>query len=103
MAKCKYPNEVCANMTMFHGVAYCDTVPCQLRDELPKQTNADYIRSMSYEELANLINDPSTYGFNCGMCPLNPPYGECIEGNCYKQILEWLKKERDEVKNDKFR
>ena len=28
MAKCKYPNEVCANMTMFHGVAYCDTVPC---------------------------------------------------------------------------
>lgn len=103
MAKCKYPNEVCANMTMLHGEAYCDTVPCQLRDELPKQTNADYIRSMSYEELANLINAPNTYGFNCGMCQFNPPYGECIGGNCYKQILEWLKKEREEVKNDKFR
>ena len=36
MAKCKYPNEVCANMTMFHGVAYCDTVPCQLSGESEK-------------------------------------------------------------------
>lgn len=52
MAKCKYPNEVCANMTVLNGVTYCGSVPCSLKDELPQQTNADRIRSMSDEELA---------------------------------------------------
>lgn len=52
MAKCKYPNEVCANMTVLNGNTYCDSVPCSLKDELPKQTNADRIRAMSDEELA---------------------------------------------------
>lgn len=63
---------------------------------LKKPTNGDYIRSMSDEDLANLINDPNTYGFNCGMCPLNPPYGECVLGNCHEQILDWLKQERED-------
>lgn len=62
----------------------------------PRQTNGDYIRSMSDEDLVNLINDPNTYGFNCGMCPLNPPYGECVLGNCHEQILDWLKQERED-------
>ena len=55
MADCKYPNEVCANMTVLNGNTYCDSVPCSLKDELPKQTNADRIRAMSDEELAELF------------------------------------------------
>lgn len=55
MAKCKYPHEVCANMTLYHGVTYCDSVPCSLRDELPEPTNADHIRSMSNDELLEFL------------------------------------------------
>lgn len=55
MARCKYPDSVCANMTLLHGMAYCDSVPCSLRDELPKPTNADRIRAMSDEELADQL------------------------------------------------
>lgn len=38
--KCKYPESVCVNMTMLHGIAYCDSVPCSLRGESPPMTNA---------------------------------------------------------------
>lgn len=55
MAKCKYPNEVCANKTVLKGVMYCDSVPCSLKNELPKQTNADRIRNMTNEELTELL------------------------------------------------
>ena len=55
MAKCKYPNEICKNMTVFKGEAYCDSVPCSLKDEIPKETNADIIRSMTNEELVDFI------------------------------------------------
>ena len=37
--KCKYPESVCVNMTKLHGIAYCDSVPCSLRGELPPMTN----------------------------------------------------------------
>ena len=57
MAYCKYPNEVCVNMTVFHGKTYCDSVSCVLKDELPKRTNADRIRSMNDEELAEFLNE----------------------------------------------
>jgi hypothetical protein len=55
MAKCKYPNEACAHMTMYHGEAYCDSVVCSARDEIPPPTNADRIRGMSDEELCDVI------------------------------------------------
>lgn len=55
MARCKYPDSVCTNMTLLHGMAYCDSVPCSLRDELPKSTNADRVRAMSDEDLAEWI------------------------------------------------
>lgn len=55
MEKCKYPNEACANMKFFRGNTYCDSVPCVLKEELPKPSNADKIRAMSDEELAELF------------------------------------------------
>ena len=82
MSKCKYPNDVCANMTLLNGIAYCDSVPCSLRGELPKQTNADRIRSMSDEELAEFfVNFKNTFG-------------EEYEGKT--SCLDWLQSEVEE-------
>lgn len=39
------------------AITYCDSVPCSLKDELPKQTNADRIRSMTDEELADFLEE----------------------------------------------
>lgn len=55
MAKCKYPNEICGNITIYHGVAYCGSVPCSLKGELPKQTNGDRIRNLTNKELAGFL------------------------------------------------
>jgi hypothetical protein len=99
MAKCKYPNEVCANMTILNGSAYCDSIPCSLKNELPKQTNADRIRSMNDEELAKFIRAVeccSRYSADCGF-----PFCPSMEGNLcngikektYQYILDWLQSE----------
>lgn len=80
MARCKYPDSVCANMTLLNGVAYCDSVPCSLRDELPKPTNADRIRAMSDEELAQFIPNWS-YAGACkydGVLYCNHECGDCV-------------------------
>lgn len=87
MAKCKYPNEVCVNMTVFNGETYCDSIPCSLKDEVPKKTNADSIRTMSDEELAMNM-----------MCPNESGLGEieCDKSdncNCYECLLKWLQSE----------
>lgn len=54
-----------------------------------KQTNADRIRNMSYEELAELMPCPYMKG----------PYDECIHGwhdyDCNKCKLEWLQSEAE--------
>lgn len=86
MAKCKYPNEVCANMTMLNGTAYCDSVPCSLKDEVPKKTNADKIRAMTDEELAGFLHDYVNH--TCSYCK------EC-KSSCTKQNLEWLQFEAE--------
>lgn len=64
MAKCKYPNEVCANMTLYHGVMYCDSVPCSLKNELPnesKRTMGDKIRAMQDDELAEFLSNAAGF------------------------------------------
>ena len=47
-------------------------------------TNADRIRSMSDEELAELVGK---YVY-CGLCPLKH---RCVAGECNKTVMEWLK------------
>ncbi len=42
-------------MTVYHGVAYCDSIPCSFKDELPKRTNYDKIKEMGVEELAEFL------------------------------------------------
>ena len=48
------------------------------------QTNADRIRAMSDEELAELVGK---YVY-CGLCPLQH---RCIAGECNKVVMDWLK------------
>lgn len=50
----------------------------------PVMTNADRIRAMSDEELAKLVGK---YVY-CGLCPLQH---SCIDGECNKVVMEWLK------------
>lgn len=89
MAKCKYPNEICPNMTVYHGVAYCDSVPCSLKDELPKRTNADRIREMTNEELAELLERAENAGYNdSSITPKD-------ENNFHIDMLEWPESECD--------
>ena len=90
MAKCKYPNAVCANMTVLNGVTYCDSVPCSLKDELPKQTNADRIRNMSDEELAEFLCEYEA----CPLCS-HQTDNMCNSKNCDEVgiTLKWLQAE----------
>lgn len=48
------------------------------------KTNADSIRAMSDEELAELV---AKYVY-CGLCPLKH---RCIPGECKKVVMKWLK------------
>ena len=84
---CKYPESVCPHMTVLRGKSYCDVTPCQLTGELPKQSNAQRIRNMDDEELAEFLID-----FNeCNYCSAE---GECTFETCEKIgrkcVLEWL-------------
>ena len=53
------------------------------------KTNADRIRAMSDEELAELV---AKYVY-CGLCPLEH---RCIPGECNKVVMEWLKQPAEE-------
>lgn len=57
-------------------------------------TNADKIRAMTDEELAELMNSSLDY-FNCNDCEYREHVrnGYCNENGCTKYILKWLKDE----------
>jgi hypothetical protein len=73
----------------------------QLKAELEQSvrlplTNADKIRSMSNEELAELLND-SIPIFNCDICDIRHEQGSCNASSdeCNSAILRWLQSEVD--------
>lgn len=57
-------------------------------------TNADVIRDMSDEQLAELMDNSLDY-FNCEMCEFRIPNNSdgtgCNGQNCKQYILKWLK------------
>ena len=57
-------------------------------------TNAEYIRSMSDEELAEFLSNPCT----CTVDPTENGYRDCGNELCIKHLLKWLKqpKEKEE-------
>lgn len=55
---------------------------------LLKKTNADKIRSMTGEELANFVS--LCCGWTCAECPVGK---ECNGDECFSTWLDWLKQE----------
>lgn len=55
--------------------------------EVKYATNADRIRSMTNEELAEVFSEL----VDCACCPCNCSDGTC--GNCERQWILWLKQE----------
>ena len=78
MDECK----VCANADN----EYC--FACDNGNQFKPMTNADSIRSMSDEELADFIG-----AHDCLDCPLNNKDDWCAgsAGSCRGNVLEWLK------------
>ena len=76
-------------------------VPCSLKDELPKQTNADRIRAMSDERLALLLvvtefeDVPSEYYDDETQIIFRSVTGKRFyyKEQAIQDNLEWLKKE----------
>lgn len=98
---CKYPESVCPHMTVLRGKSYCDSTPCQLTGELPKQSNGERIRGMSDGELAKFISEFSA----CQVCKyFNEELDRCgADSNflCVKAYAEaiigdWLKQPVEE-------
>ena len=61
-----------------HGELYCVGIVCDISK--PKQTNAERIRAMSVEELAEIIMCP--YGSEPDLC--------CTKGTCLDCCMKWL-------------
>lgn len=62
MAKCKHPNAVCRNMVIYKNAAYCSSDMRSLQNKNIKQTNADKIRSMDNDELAQFLAEKFCHG-----------------------------------------
>lgn len=56
--------------------------PACRRDRTVEPTNADRIRGMTDEELANII-----------CCQNNKSGDECFDADCYSCTLDWLREE----------
>ena len=80
-------------MTLYGGKVYCDHMDgfCHLHDEPPPITNADHIRSMTDEELAEFLMKLLRQGVDCfaeGVFPYHP----CPQDHdCRKCGVDWLK------------
>lgn len=61
----------------------------------PKFTNADKIRSMSDEELADCIFGVSTGSVLCSKCSDSCYLCELSEEHCKKKMLDWLQAEAE--------
>lgn len=63
---CKYPDEVCANMTLYQGKIYCNNQNnfCSLHDEI---SSCDNDKEKTYMSKSVLIIDTPA---SCSECPL---------------------------------
>lgn len=81
MDKCKKDNMPC-----IYSKECCEP-------EVKKTTNADRIRNMTDEELAEFLTGEVNTVVNCGDCDEpESEYGSCI-GDCKNPYLKWLQAE----------
>lgn len=83
-------------MTILNGTAYCDSVPCSLKDEV-KKTNADKIRAMSDEELAKERIDRIDIYTKSDLEEFIGDFDGIVnsEEEAIKKELEWLQSEAE--------
>ena len=77
------------NSTTFQGNGEVAYIPVVVNGKQARQTNGDSIRSMSDEELADLIANACDYICKGTSCPLIRQNGI----TCEERILEWLRQE----------
>ena len=82
---CPFCGKETDKFIMFRG----DIVGCRYCGIHVKQTNADRIRAMTDEELAEYIDKHTSEAMWCKNPPLECPEGE----ECVKCILDWLRQE----------
>lgn len=70
-------------------------LPDPYRGENPKQTNADRIRSMTDEELAEMLSTVSQHCVVYLSDKINCRHSNCDTG-CKNNIKKWLQKEMEE-------
>ena len=77
---------------------YCDKcgwIKPQCQCEKP-MTNADRIRSMTDEELAEFVENASDASTTCEYCiPISYKADGCCTGGCRNGILNWLQEEAE--------
>lgn len=92
MVKCKFEHGgYCCNCGAMQYMDKCEK-PC---DTIEPITNADRIRSMSDEELCEMLT-MGTGGFDCGTCRDS---NEC-DRECELHCAEWLKQPAKDGDND---
>lgn len=92
MDKCKFEhNGYCYNCGATQYIGKCKK-PC---DTIISVTNADRIRSMSDDELCEMLT-AGTGGFDCGTCRDS---NEC-DRECELHCAEWLKQPAKDGDND---
>lgn len=52
MAKCKYPQEVCGNMTVLHGQTYCGSPSCSIHNDTSTRIEEIKARVEAYKQNA---------------------------------------------------
>lgn len=68
--------------------------------EIKTQTNADRIRAMTDEEIAELLTDGTVFDANyIFICP-SKPEGDCLTSDCRECLLRWLKQDYEGGKED---
>ena len=87
------PEEAETNCTYFIR-GECTASFCEYRRK--KQTNADKIRSMTDEELAELLSEPC----ECSVDPEEDGYRECGNKLCIEYLLNWLQQPAEQQKEE---
>ena len=68
----------------------------ELKNKRYSRTNADHIRSMSDEELADYIFGVSVHEKPCVLCSDDCDFCELTDEECKNRTLKWLQSEAEE-------
>ena len=83
------PKEICNHIENGNLAEWCNAWRIAAKEALQPKTNADRVRAMSEEELANIMADTP-------IC--KERYIDCIKDgrDCESCLLEWLKRPAEE-------